>query len=116
MTKRIKFSPEGVYVSKPGHDVETASLENMCMYPGMGVMAQVLEGTVTLAAEGRQDFPFNNPSAKLPYVILNSTSGEHPDRNTFCAQVDPPYNYVRIRNEKFQPTRTIRFVVLIDNT
>ncbi|QNQ40578.1 hypothetical protein [Brucella intermedia] len=116
MTKRIKYSPEGVYVSRPGYDVETASLDKMSMYPGMGVMAQVLEGAVTLAGETRQDFPFTNPAQKLPYVILNSTSGEHPDRGTFCAEVNPPYNYVRIRNEKDQPTRTIRFVVLIDNT
>src|SRR5690606_32672469 len=116
MRKRIKYSPEGVYVSRPGYDVDTASLDKMSMYPGMGVMAQVLDGTVTLGAGGSQDFSITNPAGKLPYVILNSTAGEHPDRDTFCAEVNPPYNYVRIRNEAGQPTRTIRFAALIDNT
>lgn len=116
MPKRIKYSPEGVYVSRPGYDVETASLDKMSMFPGMGVMAQVLDGSVTLGEGGSQDFTITNPAGKLPYVILNSTGGEHPDRDTFCAEVNPPYNYVRIRNAVGQPTRTIRFAALIDNT
>lgn len=115
MVKRIKFAPEGVYVSKPGYDVETASLQNLSMYPGMGVMAQVLDGSVTLVSGGSQDFAITNPAGKIPYVVLNSTSGEHPERATFCAETSPPYNYVRIRNIS-GPTRTIRFAALIDNT
>ena len=115
MPKRIKYAPDGVYVSRPGYDVETASLDKMSMYPGMGVMAQVLDGSVTLGAGGSQDFTITNPAGKMPYVILNSTGGEHPDRDTFCAEVNPPYNYVRIRNIS-GPTRTIRFAALIDNT
>lgn len=115
MTERIIFSRDGVRVSRPGFDASVASPDNLGMYPGMGVMAQVLENTVTLGGGGAQDFAFPNPTGKLPYVILNATSGECPDRSTFCAEITAPYTSVRIRNEGGQPTRTIRFAVLIDN-
>lgn len=115
MPARIKFSPSGVYVSQPGYDVDTANQRYLGMYPNMGVMAQVLDGSVTLAAGGSQDFAISNPNGKMPYVFLAATSGEHPHRDTFCAETSTPYNYVRIRNIS-GPTRTIRFAALIDNT
>lgn len=114
MTDRIRFAADGVTVSRPGFDVNTAGPLGLSMYPGMGVMAQVLDGTVTLGAGGAQDFPITNPTGRLPYVILNAGS-EFPDRETFCAEVVPPYNYVRIRNIA-GPTRTIKFAALIDNS
>lgn len=114
MVDRIRFDSSGVRVSRPGYDVNTAGPAGLGMFPGMGVMAQVLTGTVTLGAGGAQDFPLSNPSGKLPYITLNAGS-EFPDRETFCAEVKPPYNYVRIRNIS-GPTRTIKFAALIDNS
>lgn len=115
MTTRIRFSTAGVYVSQPGYDVDTASQQYLGMFPNMGVMAQVLDGSVTLGAGGVQDYAISNPSQKLPYVFLTAADGAHPHRDTFCAETSPPYNYVRIRNIA-GPTRTIRFAALIDNT
>ncbi|WP_247996679.1 hypothetical protein [Brucella tritici] len=115
MPTRIKFSTSGVYVSQPGYDVDTANQRYLGMFPNMGVMAQVLDGSVTLSAGGSQDYSITNPTGKMPYVFLTSSTGEHPDRTTFCAETSIPYNYVRIRNIS-GPTRTIRFAALIDNT
>lgn len=111
---RIIFSSDGVRVSRPGFDVNVAAPENLGMYPDMGVMAQVLTNTVTLASGASQSFGFSNPSGVLPYVILNEVGGELPDRSTFCAELSSPYTSVNIRNIS-GPTRTIRFAVLINN-
>lgn len=115
MPPRILISPDGMKVSKPGFDVNTASDENLAMFPNMGVMVQSYRNTVTLPAGGAQDFGFNNPSGKLPYIVLASAGGDQPDRETYCAEISPPYNVVRIRNIN-GPTRSIRFVVLISNS
>lgn len=114
MVDRVKITSEGVYVSRPGYDVNTAAIENLSMYPNMGVMAQVLTDTVTLASGQSQDFPINNPQQIIPYVILNTTDGQHPERSTFCAETSPPYTTVRIRNIS-GPTRNIRFTVFVSN-
>lgn len=111
---RIIFSSDGVKASRPGFDVNVAAPENLGMYPNMGVMAQVLTNTVTLGAGADQSFSFPNAAGTLPYVILNASSGEVPDRSTFCAELSSPYNSVTIRNIA-GPTRTIRFSVLINN-
>lgn len=111
---RIKLSKDGIYVSRPGYDVNTAAEQNLGMYPNMSTMYPALRSQVTLGSGGAQDFPVSNPSGKLPYVLLMSTSGEAPARNAYCAEVNPPYNYVRIRNIS-GPTRTIRFTVLVSN-
>lgn len=114
MVDRIKFSKDGVYVSKPGVDVNTASNEYLSMFPTMRCMFPTYRGTVTLSSGGSSDFSFTNASAKLPYVLLSATNGDVPSRNTYCAEVNPPYNYVRIRNIS-GVTRTINFSVLVDN-
>lgn len=111
---RIKISSDGVYVSRPGFDVNTASEFNLGMYPNMRPMYPALSNTVTIGAGAYQDFFVSNPIGKIPYVLLMATSGEAPSRNTYCAEVSPPYNSVRIRNIS-GPTRTIRFSVMVDN-
>ncbi|WP_083808035.1 hypothetical protein [Brucella sp. BO2] len=115
MAKRIKFSPDGVYVSRPGFDVDTASIDNLCMYPGMKTMYPSYTNIVTLNSGQSADFSIPNPSQRIPFVILMATSGEQPARDTYCAEIWPPYNTVRIHNIS-GPTRTIRFAALIDNT
>lgn len=117
MTVRIQFSTDGARVSRPGYDATVASADNMGMYPGMSTMTQAVAGTVTLAGGTRQRYTFTNTAERMPYVILSSTAGDPPDRETFCAETEPPYNWVDIRNDvqSGAPARTIRFSVLIDN-
>lgn len=118
MSRRAVFSIDGVRVSRAGYDAMTASVDNLGMYPGMSTMTMAVQGTVTLAGGTRQRYTFSNPTGRLPYVILSSTAGDPPDRDTFCAMSEPPFNWVDIRNDvqTGAPTRTIRFAVLIDNS
>lgn len=118
MTRRAVFSIDGVRVSRAGYDAMTASVDNLGMYPGMSTMTMAVQGTVTLAGGSRQTYTFSNPTGRMPYVILSSTAGDPPDRQTFCAETFPPFNTVYIRNDvqTGAPTRTIRFAVLIDNS
>lgn len=117
MTDRIIFSPSGVKISRNGYDANVASIDNLSMYPGMSSMTMAIDGTVTVAGGARQRFSFTNSTGRMPYIIVNSTDGVPPDRETYCAMTEPPYNWVDIRNDVQvgAPARTIRFTVLIDN-
>lgn len=112
MPQRIKFSPNGVTVSKPGFDVDVASLENLTMYPGMEPMRPIHSNSVTFSGAGSQDFSFANPTGAIPYVVMRSSEGTFPGRDTFCAEMWEPYTTCRIRNIDGVP-RTIRFFVLV---
>ena len=117
MTDRILLSPDGVKVSRSGVDVKTALIDDLIMYPGMSSMTQIAGGTVTLAGGSQTTISFSNPHARIPYVILGEANGVPPDRQTYCAETSPPYNFVIIRNnvQSGAPTRTITYGVLIDN-
>lgn len=117
MSRRAVFSTDGVRVSRAGYDALTASADNLGMYPGMSTMTVAVQDTVTIAGGSRQTYTFSNPTGRMPYVILSSTAGDPPDRDTFCAETFPPFTTVYIRNDvqAGAPTRTIRFAVLIDN-
>ena len=117
MSRRAVFSTDGVRVAREGYDALTASPDNLGMYPGMSTMTVAVQDTVTLAGGARRTYTFSNPTGRMPYVILNSTAGDPPDRQTFCAEASPPFTSVIIRNDvqSGAPTRTIRFSVLIDN-
>jgi len=118
MSRRAVFATDGVRVARAGYDALTASPDNLGMYPGMSTMTVAVQDTVTIAGGSRQTYTFSNPTGRLPYVILSSTAGDPPDRDTFCAETFPPFTTVYIRNDvqAGAPARTIRFAVLIDNS
>lgn len=118
MTDRIRFDANGVKISKPGVDVNTANAAQMLLYPGMSSMTLAAEGTAVIAGGSRITVNFTNPTARMPYIILGDSGGGPPDRSTFCAETAPPYNFAYIRNDvqSGAPTRTITYAILIDNS
>lgn len=118
MTDRIRFDANGARVSKPGVDVNTADVDNLTLYPGMSSMSLVAEGTQLISGGSRIAVPINNPTSRMPYVIINDASGTVANRQAFCAETSPPYNSVFIRNDvqSGAPARTITYAILIDNS
>ena len=118
MTDRIRLDANGAKISKPGVDVNTAPNYNLTLYPGMSTMTQAAGGTVTLAGGTRLKVPIVNPTNRMPYVIINDTSGGIANRSRFCAETSPPYTSVDIRNDvqSGAPTRTIVYGILVDNS
>lgn len=117
MTDRIRFDANGARISKPGIDVNVATESQLILYPGMSSMSLAAQGTVTIPGGQRITVNFNNPNQRLPYVILGATDGTAPDRETFCAETSPPFNYMYIRNDvqSGAPAREITYAVLVDN-
>lgn len=118
MTDRILFNKDGLKVSKPGFDVNTASEENLLMYPGMSVMTVAAEGTVTIPGGQRITVNFSNPNSRMPYIHVSDGGGGVAHRTTFCAETQPPYNFAYIRNDVQggAPTRTITYCIMVDNS
>ncbi|MBA8822330.1 hypothetical protein BRY73_02775 [Ochrobactrum sp. P6BS-III] len=112
MPQRIKITTSGIYVSKPGFDVDTASQENLSMYPGMEPMRPLGNGTATFTGSGSQDFAISNPTGAIPYVVMRSSESTYPGRITFGAEMWEPYTTVRIRNFD-GVARTITWYVLL---
>lgn len=116
MTDRILFSANGLYVSRPGIDVKTATQAQLSLSPNMNTMFPVISGVVTLGSGARSTIPISNPTGKIPYVIVADTNGQVAARNAFFAESFSPYNAVDIVNVSGSPTRNIRYVIMISNT
>lgn len=112
MVDRIIFSSNGVRVSKPGFNANTAADVNMAMYSDMNPCIPLYSNSVTFAGNGTQIFSFSTPDASLPpTVLLRSPQGTQPSKRTFFARVKNPYNKVTIHNVDGK-ARTVDFKVL----
>lgn len=112
MANRILYNTSGIKVSKPGYDVNTATEENLAMFPGMEPVRPLTSGTASFAGSGSQDFAVSNPTGAVPYVVMRSTDNRIPGRSTYGAEMWAPYTTVRIRNFD-GASRTITWFVLL---
>lgn len=113
MVDRIIFNKDGIKVSKPGVDVNTAANVNLCMHPNMTPMIPIYNGAATFTGNGTQSFSFTNNRGDIPVtIILRANDGRMPNTSsTFYATTQSPFNTLRIHNIDGR-ARTIEFRVL----
>lgn len=93
---RIKFSTNGLYVSKTDKSTDSGSLEDFVFHPDQVSMAVVAQGELSFGGSGTQWISFNNPSQLIPYITLKGSDGVTAFHSTFCAIATPPWNNARI--------------------
>lgn len=95
MVDRIKFSPEGLFVSKNGKSTDSGDWRDFVFHPQQQSMIVAKEGDLWFTGSGGQDIYFDNPLQLIPYVIMKSSDGINPNHKTFAAICYPPWNRVR---------------------
>lgn len=93
---RIKFTIDGLYISKPGKSTDSTNINDFVFHPNQNSMSVVGQGELVFSGSGTQYVSFSNPNGLIPYITLKGSDGVTAFYSTYCAIATPPWNQARI--------------------